>query len=178
MAPILALKKKICLLGPFAVGKTSLVEQFVHSRFDDKYLTTVGVKISQKLLAPFEVEGTGQMVQSTLLIWDIAGMERFDPMVANYYRGAAGAIAVADLTRPETVPLLETICEKFKSVNPTARMLLVGNKQDLFKGTGEPLGALQKLAAALQATYMLTSAKTGEQVEAAFNTLAREMEGA
>jgi small GTP-binding protein len=94
-----AYKRKICLLGPSAVGKTSIVERFVYSRFDDKYLTTLGVKVSQKLMPPLRRAGSGRYMQFTFLIWDIAGMEAFDATVKSYYRGAAGALAVADLTR-------------------------------------------------------------------------------
>ena len=97
-----AVKKKICLLGSFAVGKTSLIERFVYNRYDEKYLTTIGVKISQKVLAPIDDPQGGRMIQHTFLIWDIAGLEKFDKVVKNYFRGAAGALAVADLTRPES----------------------------------------------------------------------------
>ena len=72
------IKKKICLLGAFAVGKTSLVERFVYDRFDEKYLTTIGEKISQKLLPPVQDTRSGQLCQHNVLIWDIAGLEKFD----------------------------------------------------------------------------------------------------
>ena len=98
-----SIKKKVCLLGSFAVGKTSLVERFVHNRFDEKYLTTIGVKISQKALPPIESKRDRQMIQHTFLIWDIAGLEKFDSVEMSYFRGAAGALVVADLTRPETI---------------------------------------------------------------------------
>ena len=84
-----AIKKKICLLGPFAVGKTCLVERFVYDRFDERYLTTIGVKISQKLLSPVEDPKSGQHIQYSFLVWDIAGMDKFDGVVENYYRGSA-----------------------------------------------------------------------------------------
>ena len=112
-----SIKKKICLLGSFAVGKTSLVERFVHDRFEDKYLTTVGVKISTKLMPPVESPGSGRFIQHTFLIWDIAGLEKFDRVALNYFRGGAGALAVADLTVPETIDRLHEFCEKFISVS-------------------------------------------------------------
>ena len=171
------LKQKICLLGAFAVGKTSLVERFVHERFDEKYLTTVGISVSQKLMPPFQNRSNGRTVQHMFLIWDIAGLEKFDPMVINYFRGASGALAVADLTRPETIDNLGPICKKFMSVNPQAAMITIGNKLDLFKDDGAAHSGLKKLASAFSAEVILTSAKSGHGIETAFNSLAQHIDG-
>ena len=169
------IKKKICLIGSFAVGKTSLVKRFVHNRFDDKYLTTIGVKISQKTLPPVQHPTSSRVVQYTFLIWDIAGMEKFDTIVMNYYRGASGALAVADLTRQETIPQLQNICDKFRLVSPDARILILGNKQDIFQQNHETITLLKKIVSNFSAEYLLTSAKTGEGVEEAFLELARKI---
>ena len=169
------IKKKICLIGSFAVGKTSLVERFVHNRFDDKYLTTIGVKISQKTLPPVQDPTSGRVVQYSFLIWDIAGMEKFDTVVMNYYRGASGALAVADLTRQETIPLLQDICDRFRSVSPAARLLIIGNKLDIFQQDHETIILLKKTVSSFSAEYILTSAKTGEGVEEAFLELAKRI---
>jgi len=157
------------------VGKTSLVKQFVHNRFDDKYLTTIGVKISQKTLPPVQHPTSSRVVQYTFLIWDIAGMEKFDTIVMNYYRGASGALAVADLTRQETIPQLQNICDKFRLVSPDARILILGNKQDIFQQNHETITLLKKIVSNFSAEYLLTSAKTGEGVEEAFLELARKI---
>ena len=127
-----SVKKKICLLGSFAVGKTSLIERFVYDRFDEKYLTTIGVKISQKALPPIEEPNRSRMIQHTFLIWDIAGLEKFDNVVNNYFRGAAGALFVADLTRAETIEHLEHLYERFFAFNPDAVVIVLGNKLDIF----------------------------------------------
>ena len=164
-------KKKICLLGGFAVGKTSLVERFVHERFDEKYLTTVGISVSQKLMPPIQSRQSGRTVQHKFLIWDIAGLEKFEPMVMNYFRGASGALVVADLTRPETIDNLIPICKKFMSVNPHAALVTIGNKLDLFKDDETAHSSLKKLASEYSAEVMLTSAKSGEGVEEAFISL-------
>jgi small GTP-binding protein len=169
------IKKKICLLGSFAVGKTSLVERFVHNRFDEKYLTTIGVKVSQKILPPIEHPKGGPLTQFTFLIWDIERMERFNSVVMNYYRGAAGALAVADLTRLETVQDLQDICHKFYSVNPTATLLFLGNKLDVYRHGNKSLTRLKKTAADFTSEFLLTSAKTGERVEEAFLVLAKKI---
>jgi small GTP-binding protein len=168
-------KKKICLLGSFAVGKTSLVARFVHNRFDEKYLTTIGVNVTQKTLPPLQNLRNGPFHQYTFLIWDIASMEKFDSVVVNYYRGAAGALAVADLTRPETISHLQDLCGKLHSVAPEAELLILGNKSDLFQRDGKTTNLLEETASGFSTKYLLTSAKTGERVEEAFLTLAKRI---
>lgn len=171
------IKKKICLLGAFAVGKTSLTERFVNGRFEEKYLTTVGVKISQKIMPPVQDPGGGRMVQHAFLIWDIAGLEKFDPVADNYFRGASGALTVADLTRPETIEELERFGARFRSVNPEAKLILIGNKADIFDGDRGILGRLKRLSRECGTVCLLTSAKSGAGVEEAFLELSRRIEG-
>jgi small GTP-binding protein len=170
-----SVKKKICLLGSFAVGKTSLVERFVHNRFDEKYLTTIGVKISQKVLPPIKDAQSGKMNQHTFLIWDIAGLDKFDSVAKNYLRGAAGALVVADLTRPETIGHISEVCDKLKSVSPDACVVVLGNKLDIFKEDQKTLSELKTSAANYSSDTILTSAKTGEQVEQAFVSLSQKI---
>ena len=170
-----AVKKKVCLLGSFAVGKTSLIERFVYNRFDEKYLTTIGVKISQKILPPVQDPRSGQSIQHTFLIWDIAGLKKFDNVALNYFRGAAGALAVADLTRPETVGDLYELCEKFRSVCPASLFVILGNKIDIFQQDGKTLLELKKAAVHYSTELLLTSAKTGQQVQDAFHILSQKM---
>lgn len=172
------IKKKICLLGAFAVGKTSLTERFVNGRFEEKYLTTVGVRISQKVMPPIQAPGAGRMVQHAFLIWDIAGLEKFDHVADNYFRGASGALAVADLTRPETIEDLERFGARFLSVNPEAKLVLIGNKDDLFDGDRGTLGRLKGLSREYATACLLTSAKSGAGVEEAFLELSCRIEGA
>jgi GTPase SAR1 family protein len=169
------IKKKICLLGSFAVGKTSLVERFVYNRFDEKYLTTIGVKVSQKILPPVRNPKGGKLIQFNFLIWDIERVEKFDTVVMNYYRGAAGALAVADMTRPETISGLQRIADKFYSVSPTAQLLILGNKLDIFQQDNKTLTLLSNTASNFSTEYLLTSAKTGELVEEAFLKLAERI---
>lgn len=170
------LKKKICLLGTFAVGKTSLVQRFVNDRFSDKYLTTIGISVSKKLMPPVDCEETGGPAQHTFLIWDIAGLEKFDPVVMNYFRGASGALAIADLTRPETVDELAAIGNKFLSVNPKAALVAIGNKLDLMNDRTDTFSDYKRLAADFGSELILTSAKTGERVEEAFQLLSQKIE--
>ncbi|MGD8960929.1 MAG: Rab family GTPase [Desulfobacterales bacterium] len=168
-------KKKICLIGPFAVGKTSLIQRYVYDRFDEKYLTTIGVKISQKALPPIKVPHGDQMIQHTFLIWDIAGLEKFDSVVTNYFRGAAGALIVADLTRPETIENISHLYDRFSAVSPDADVIVLGNKLDIFKDDKQTRSALKAKAADFKTELMLTSAKTGEGVEQAFMSLSQKI---
>jgi small GTP-binding protein len=170
-------KKKICLLGAFAVGKTSLTERFVYGRFEEKYLTTVGVKISQKMVPPVQAPSGGRTVQHAFLIWDIAGLEKFDHVADNYFRGAAGALAVADMTRPETIEDLKHFGTRFRSVNPEAKLVLIGNKVDLFDDDRCTLARLGRLAREYATGFILTSAKSAALVEEAFLELSRKIEG-
>src|SRR5215210_9350570 len=94
------IQKKICMLGTFAVGKTSLVQRFVESIYSDKYHTTVGVKIDKKLVKSGEQE-------VNLLLWDIQGEDGVQKLRSSYLRGAAGYILVIDGTRRAT---LDTAC--------------------------------------------------------------------
>ena len=90
------IQKKVCLLGGTGVGKTSLVAQFVHSIFSDKYLTTVGVKIDKKSV---DVDGT----DVELVIWDVYGHDDFQKLRVSYLRGTSGYLLVADGTRARHV---------------------------------------------------------------------------
>jgi len=175
MKNALVIKKKICLIGSFAVGKTSLIEQFVYNRFDETYLTTIGVKISQKILPPVEDHQCGRTIQHTFLIWDIAGIEKFDHMALNYFRGASGALAVADLTRRETIEELHKYCESFLTVNSTADLVIIGNKIDIFHEDQHIISDLRKVAEHYSTDFLLTSAKSGEYVDHAFLMLSKKI---
>src|SRR4030095_4326516 len=90
------IQKKVCLLGTSGVGKTSLVAQFVHSIFSNKYLTTVGVKIDKKSV-------TANGAEVTLVIWDLAVEDDSQRLQTSYLRGTSGYLLVADGTRGVTL---------------------------------------------------------------------------
>ena len=165
------------MLGAFAVGKTSLVERFVHNRFQEKYLSTLGVNISQKIQKPIQHTQSGLTLQHLLLIWDIAGFEKFDHVTRSYYRGAAGALAVMDLTRPETADEIKLICNQFLSVCPDAVLVLVGNKHDLTAQEIADQQIFRNMADKFGAELLLTSAKNGANVDRAFQCLSMKMGG-
>src|SRR5688500_15222707 len=158
------LQKKICMLGAFAVGKTSLVARFVKSIFSEKYLTTVGVKIDKKNLqvGPEELN---------LILWDLAGEDEFVQLQTSYLRGSAGYILVADGTRSDTLLKAFTLQQKAEQAAGPVPFTLVVNKADLvsqweidetaLRGPREQGWSIQ-----------YTSAKTGEGVERLFQDLA------
>jgi len=162
------IQKKVCLLGEFAVGKTSLVRRFVEGRFDDRYLSTIGVKISRKTLE----RPTGLL---NMLVWDLAGADEFGSQSA-YLRGAAGALIVCDLTRRETLAAFERYARQVRALNVAAPLVFLGNKVDLVAERAITDADLQAASATLGGPYLLSSAKTGEQVEAAFLHLAERLE--
>jgi len=164
------ISKKVCLLGDFAVGKTSLVRRFVHNRFDDKYLSTIGVKVSRKTVS---VPHADQVAQLTMMLWDLAGSEEFSPMRASYLRGAAGAILVCDLTRAETLDSLSSYAEDLLTINPKAHLVLAANKYDLTDQHQLSETDIAKAASKLNTSHYLTSAKTGDEVESLFRYLGR-----
>ena len=161
-------QKKICLLGDFAVGKTSLVRRYVDGSFSDKYLSTIGVKISRKLL-------TKQSYQLNLIIWDLAGGEEFSGQDKNYLRGAAGAILVCDLTRTETFPILSAYARQLIEINPEAVMVVAANKADLMSNPSADLSELEAISQEIASQFVVTSAKTGENVEKIIDLLADKM---
>jgi len=162
------LSKKVCLLGDFAVGKTSLVRRFVYDLFADKYISTIGVKVSRKTVT---VRRADEIVELTIMLWDLASREEFDRVRASYLRGSAGAVLVCDLTRPETLDSVQLYAQELHAISPDAHLIVAANKRDLLEPSPET-EQVQAAAAHLGAPYYLTSAKTGDGVEALFRRLA------
>ena len=162
--------KKVCLLGDFSVGKTSLVRRFVYNLFDDKYISTIGVKVSRKTVV---VPRTDDVVELTMMLWDLAGSEEFNQVRASYLRGTAGAVLVCDLTRPETLANLPTYTADLFRVSPDARLILAANKSDLTDQQRLAPTQIEAAAADLNAPFYLTSAKMGDEVETLFRHLGR-----
>jgi small GTP-binding protein len=162
------IQKKICLLGDFAVGKTSLVRRYVEGTFEDTYLSTIGVKISRKVLSK-------ESYQLHMMIWDLVGGENFSDQDRNYLRGAAGALLVCDLTRPETLQILYSYAQKLQELNPEARMMIAANKADMSGEYRLNVSDLEEISQAIQAQFLYTSAKTGENVEKILDVLADKL---
>jgi small GTP-binding protein len=167
-----SIQKKVCLVGDFAVGKTSLVRRFIEGIFDDKYLSTIGVKVDRKTI---QLPHNSQTIDLTMLIWDLVGGEKFDRVISSYYRGAAGAVLVCDLSRPETMKRLTQYAHEFWSVNPRSSLIVVGNKLDLVEQSSSLIEELTTIAAECHAPWFVSSAKTGENVETLFEILGQRV---
>jgi small GTP-binding protein len=166
--PVQQRNKKVCLLGDFAVGKTSLVRRAVEGRFDDKYLSTIGVKVDRRVQQVMGPEGP---VVLSVMLWDLAGGPDLAPVAPSYLRGASGALIVCDLTRPESLAGTGVYAERFLAANPGAPWILVANKADLITARQLSDGELAEAAAVHGVPLLLTSAKSGDQVEELFQQL-------
>jgi small GTP-binding protein len=161
------IKKKICMLGGFAVGKTSLVQRFVRSVFSDKYLTTVGVRIDQKSMV---IEDQ----QIELILWDIHGDDEFQNVRTMYLRGMAGYLLVADGTRRDTLIKVEELHERAVATVGDVPFFLLINKEDLsseWEITQEDLERFRGRGWQV----LTTSAKSDQGVTEAFERLAAGM---
>lgn len=169
-----AITKKICLLGDFNVGKTSLIRRFVEDKFSDRYLSTVGVKISRKSL---NIKEDLKSYQVDLLVWDLEGNTKFKSITPSYLKGSSGAIIVSDLTRINTLDNLSQHINLFLEINPEAKIAIALNKVDLV--IPEKLAKLIELHNAQTYSQALdvypTSAKTGDRVAEMFESLSRSL---
>ena len=164
---------KICLAGDPMVGKTSLIRRFVHDEFDDKYLITMGTKVSKKSM---DLDVRGERRTFDFLVWDILGEPRLRPFLRHsYFYGTRGVLLACDLTRRATLDGLGPWWETIMSVAGAVPAVAVANKADL---AGQAAFTKAELAAACEPngwTFLTTSAKTGEGVQQAFEFLARRV---
>lgn len=159
--------RKVCLLGAFAVGKTSLVRRFVESLFSVKYQTTVGVKVDKKV-----VDTLGKKV--CLVLWDIHGVADDQPLRRSYLRGAHGYLLVCDGTRRETLYECIDIAEGVRAEVGSVPSLLLVNKADLrdnWEIREDELEVLKEKGWRI----IETSALNGRNVDQAFTLLASAM---
>ncbi|MCG8687765.1 MAG: GTP-binding protein [Desulfobacterales bacterium] len=161
------IKKKVCMLGAFAVGKTSLVRRYVHSIFSDKYNTTVGVKIEKTSVSHNDR-------QVDLIIWDLHGEDDFQHVRLSYLKGSSGCICVADGTRQATLATALNLMTIAENTLGNVPFVLVINKIDL-KDSWEIDDAMVEAIEQKGVMVVQTSAKTGNAVEDAFQLLTRKM---
>jgi small GTP-binding protein len=158
------MQKKICMLGSFAVGKTSLVRRFVESVFSETYHTTVGVKIDKKSI---NIKGT----EMGLILWDLYGDDDFQKIRWSYFRGASGYLLMADGTRRATIDKAVELEERARAEIGPVPFVFVVNKCDLSEDWEFDAETEERLAAR-NWVILRSSAKTGEGVEEAFSRLA------
>jgi small GTP-binding protein len=158
-----SIKMKICVVGTFAVGKSSLVRRFVEDRFDPQYVNTIGATIKRKQLV-----WDGLAIDMN--IWDME--DDTDVQNSSYLWGAQAFVAVCDLSRMQTIPLLWTNIRQLQIQYPDVPVIVVGNKVDLVNQPRLPLpdDLLDKVE-----SVVLTSAKTGENVYRLFSLIANKV---
>jgi hypothetical protein len=158
--------RKICLLGDFGVGKTSLVARFVRNTFSDNYLTTVGVKVDSREVAT-------PAGPRKLVVWDIAGKSALDTVSQTYIRGASGLVLVADGTREATLRSALYLQVQARTTLGEVPAVLLVNKLDRVDDWEIKPATLAELRRTLP--VFETSARTGDHVEAAFGALAERL---
>ena len=157
---------KICLIGDPAVGKTSLIRRYVYNEFSDDYISTIGTKVSKKV-----VNIGGDTI--TLMIWDILGQKQHN-ISDIYYRGSSGAIFVADLTAKETMDSFPEWYNGFKNIAGDVPVVIALNKNDLDAEYDEEY-AIKISSRIGNFPVVRTSAKTGENVERIFEIITRDI---
>jgi small GTP-binding protein len=163
------IEKKICMLGSFAVGKTSLVRRFVEGIYTETYHTTIGVKIDKKVM---QVDG-GEI---KLVLWDLYGEDDFQKMRWSYVQGSSGYLLVADGTRRATLEKAVALEQKAREEAGSIPFVFIINKCDLI-ADWELEPEMEARYAAMNWTVLRSSAKTGEGVEEAFSQLTRKLLG-
>ncbi|UCG70320.1 MAG: GTP-binding protein [Thermoplasmata archaeon] len=158
---------KICMLGDPGVGKTSLVRRFVLDVFDDDYIPSIGMKVTKK-----SVSLEDDSLFLTLMIWDILGSKtnRFDSI---YYKGVKGALLVSDVTRENTLDSLPNWISGLYDITDEVPIVFLANKIDLESKKEKLSKKLSDYTDEYSTEYHFTSAKTGENVEGAFFSLAK-----
>ena len=160
------IQKKVCMVGVYGTGKTSLVQRYVHSVFSERYLSTVGVKIDRKTL---DLDGT----PLTIVLWDLAGRDGHEDITTSYLRGAHAILYVADGTRKETCDQLGELRALAREAAGEVPELVALNKIDLTDQWKLGSGDEEELARGWD--LVRTSAKSGTGVEEAFQRLGRAM---
>jgi len=166
------MKVKICFIGDAGVGKTSLIKRYVLDVFDDRYIATIGTKVTKKVVETKDAK-TGESIRVMMLIWDIMGQKGFRELLREaYFFGAHGAIAVCDVTNRETLDELRYWIKALTDVAGEVPLVFVGNKADLESGIVIKKDDVNALATKYNAPAFMSSAKTGENVETIFKALA------
>ena len=162
--------RKVCLVGDPEVGKTCLVRKFVIDKFDDSYIMTMGAKVMKK---EAKAEIGGEEHDVNLMIWDVMGQKHFRIIESVAFEHVASALVVCDLTRKSTAENIDYWIEALTNISGDIPIIILANKNDLMDDAeyGEELVA--EIAAKHNASFYITSAKTGIGIEDAFAELAK-----
>lgn len=169
MTNIKEIQKKIILLGDGAVGKTSLIRRFVVDKFDDKYIITIGSKITAKNIL---IEKGDKTFQMKLQIWDILGQKGYSKLHKSSFRGTDGVILVTDITRKTTLASLQNYwIPEVHKIAGRIPFVILANKSDLLGNATFDEDELREIALNFDAPYYYTSAKYGDNVDKAFHAV-------
>ena len=166
----MARARKLCLLGDFSVGKTSLTRRYIHDDFSLKYQATVGVQLHEHT---DEIETCDGAVTLAQVIWDIEGSRFGEELATSYILGASGALIVGDATRSDAVSSISSHARAFLNVLPGRPVVFAMNKSDLVAKDERPQA--EELIKTFGGELVYTSALTGEAVRALFHALGRRM---
>jgi len=159
----------VLLLGAPAVGKTSILYRFVKNQFSHDYITTIGINYLTKDIS------IGKKDSAKIIIWDIAGQKKFKFLHKQYYEGTHGALVIFDLTKKETFEKLNEWVQSFREARGDEPMVLIGNKSDLKNQIEISENEAKEYASINSMDLIITSAKTGENVENAFINLSKRI---
>jgi len=175
MTDVQRMKVKVCLVGEGAVGKTALIRRYIHDQFDDRYISTLGAKVSKKELLVKRPKG-GADIAVDMTIWDIMGEKGFRELLKEaYFHGAQGILAVCDVTRKDTLGELHDWIAAVHKVTGQIPIQFLANKADLAKQQAMSEEDVRKVAEVHKSGYLFTSAKTGQNVENGFQALAGQI---
>ena len=164
-------KHKLVFLGDIYVGKTSIINRFMYESFDTNYQATIGIDFLSKTL--YLDDRTVR-----LQLWDTAGQERFRSLIPNYIRDSSVAVIVFDITNKQTFSNCDKWVEDVRNERGNeAVIVLVGNKIDKAEERTVSVDEAEAKAKGLDATYIETSAKTGDNVKQLFKQIATTLPG-
>lgn len=161
--------KKVIILGDGGVGKTSMVARYVIEKFDDKYVATIGTKVHRK---DIQLVYPNLIINLRMMLWDILGQKEYSKIRTASMTGANGIIAVADLSRPETITSISDFwLEESVKLGGDLPVVFVGNKLDLVGKESPSAKMIEGASAKRGAPVFLCSAKTGENIDLIFRTV-------
>src|SRR5436189_2167068 len=178
VGPAPGIRLKVCMAGEATVGKTSLIRRYVLDEYDDRYIATLGTKITKKVMSVQDPMSAGLVTVHAILVtvhailWDIMGTPTLrDLLKEAYYHGAEGIFAVADQTRKETLAALDAWARSIRSVAGDIPTFGLVNKKDLDPDPEFAAGEIEAFFEKRGWPWLYTSAKTGVGVEEGFRRL-------